>query len=222
MTSERKIQANRCNAQLSTGPRTVAGKLRSRRNAFRHGLAAQTVINVIENAEDYQTLESSLLADYEPRSAFESELVVRLASLLWRMRRATMIETGLLQIQSDVWREPRNSRRPAIPSEMLQKAPYLIEGAERRVRTAAQMPNGGDRVCPNANASRTDQSPTISADSSKAQADIAGAFFRAANLNNEVFERIGRYETILWRKITNTLFLLETIRREANPALLNS
>jgi hypothetical protein len=41
MASERQIAANRANAQKSTGPKTVAGRLKSSRNAFRHGLSAQ-------------------------------------------------------------------------------------------------------------------------------------------------------------------------------------
>ena len=40
MTSEKKIAANRRNAQKSTGPRSSAGKRRTRRNAYRHGLTA--------------------------------------------------------------------------------------------------------------------------------------------------------------------------------------
>src|SRR5262245_46658738 len=40
-TSAKKIAANRRNAQLSTGPRTQAGKDRVRWNALRHGLTAK-------------------------------------------------------------------------------------------------------------------------------------------------------------------------------------
>ena len=39
MTSDRKIKANRVNAQISTGPRTNHGRARSAKNAFRHGLS---------------------------------------------------------------------------------------------------------------------------------------------------------------------------------------
>lgn len=39
MATEKQIAANRANAKRSTGPRTVAGKLRSSRNALRHGLS---------------------------------------------------------------------------------------------------------------------------------------------------------------------------------------
>jgi hypothetical protein len=42
MTSNRKIEANRCNSRKSCGPRSAAGKASASRNALRHGLAALT------------------------------------------------------------------------------------------------------------------------------------------------------------------------------------
>src|SRR5215471_15939765 len=100
MTSFRQIEANRRNAQLSTGPLTEEGKKRSRQNALRHGLTAETVIDALEDAEDYATFEMAVTGDYDPQSAVERELVLRLASLLWRLRRATAIESGLFKIQA--------------------------------------------------------------------------------------------------------------------------
>src|SRR6476661_5348708 len=100
MTSFQQIEANRRNAQLSTGPVTEEGKRRSRQNAVRHGLTAETVIDSLEDAEDYAAFEMSVTADYDPQSAVERELILRLASLLWRLRRATAIETGLFEIQA--------------------------------------------------------------------------------------------------------------------------
>lgn|SRR5258708_5078104 len=41
MTSTRKIESNKSNASRSTGPRTPGGKIRSRNNAYRHGLATR-------------------------------------------------------------------------------------------------------------------------------------------------------------------------------------
>jgi hypothetical protein len=100
MTSFRQIEANRRNAQLSTGPVTEEGKTRSRQNAVRHGLTAETVIDALEDAEDYAAFEMAITADYDAQSAVERELVLRLASLLWRLRRATAIESGLFKIQA--------------------------------------------------------------------------------------------------------------------------
>src|SRR5256885_3306516 len=41
----------------------------------------------------YKAFEAAVIADYDAQSAVERELVLRLASLLWRIRRATTIET---------------------------------------------------------------------------------------------------------------------------------
>src|ERR1700751_2651829 len=100
MSSFRQIEANRRNARLSTGPITEEGKRRSRQNAVRHGLTAETVIDALEDAEDYAAFQMAVTADYDAQSAVERELVLRLASLLWRLRRATAIETGLFKLQA--------------------------------------------------------------------------------------------------------------------------
>ena len=111
MTSFRQIEANRRNACKSTGPITEEGKQRSRCNAVRHGLTAETVIGALEDAEDYKAFEAAIIADYDAQSAVERELVLRLASLLWRLRRATTMETGLFEIQADHLREFRQAAK---------------------------------------------------------------------------------------------------------------
>src|SRR3954453_6140088 len=100
MTTFKQIEANRRNARHSTGPITGQGKSRSRRNAVRHGLTAETVICALEDTDDYKAFEAAVIADYDAQSAVERELVLRLASLLWRIRRATTMETGLFEIQA--------------------------------------------------------------------------------------------------------------------------
>src|SRR5215472_10140124 len=111
MSSFRQIDANRRNARLSPGPVTDEGKRRSRQNALRHGLTAETVIDALEDAEDYAAFETAVTADYDAHSAVERELVLRLASLLWRLRRATAIESGLFKIQARHLLQFRQQRR---------------------------------------------------------------------------------------------------------------
>ena len=117
MTSLKQIDANRLNALKSTGPRTLEGKQRSRKNAVRHGLTAETVITAIENVDDYQAFETTIVSDYQPRTAADRELASRLASVLWRLRRSTSIETGLFQIQGELMRNQNTGpqRRRNIP-----------------------------------------------------------------------------------------------------------
>src|SRR5215813_11055804 len=116
MTTSQQIEANRRNAQRSTGPRTESGKQSSRCNAVRHGLTAETVIGALEDAEDYKAFEAAIIADYDAQSAVERELVLRLASILWRLRRATTMESGLFEIQAESLRDYRQNFRVAPKS----------------------------------------------------------------------------------------------------------
>ena len=97
MSSLKQIEANRRNALKSTRPTTDEGKERSRRNAVRHGLTAETIIAGLEDADDYQAFETAVTSDYDAQTAVERELVLRLASVLWRLRRATGIESGIFE-----------------------------------------------------------------------------------------------------------------------------
>ena len=115
MTSFREIEANRRNALRSTGPKTEDGKRQSRSNSLRHGLIVETVIDRLEDSEDYAAFEAAVIADYDARTAVERELVLRLASLLWRQR-IISIETDLLKIQSEILRERREEVAPGFHS----------------------------------------------------------------------------------------------------------
>jgi len=151
MTSWQQFQANRLNALKSTGPRTEEGKRASRRNALRHGLTAETVIDGLEDSEDYRGFEAAIIADYDAETAVERELVLRLASLLWRLRRIIAIETDLFQIQAEILRERRNTvttahgERPDRPpdargrrSPQLQRRPLIAAGADPLLPAARQ------------------------------------------------------------------------------------
>ena len=96
MASDRQIQANRANAQRSTGPRSKAGRDRSRLNSRKHGLTAKTLVTVGEYADDFEELRAELLEQYAPQSAMEAELVERLAVTLWRLRRVPFFEAAIL------------------------------------------------------------------------------------------------------------------------------
>ena len=80
MTSLNQIEANRRNALNSTGPKTETEKRRSRCNAVRHGLTAETVIAILDEAKD--AFELSVTADFDVPTAVERELVLRFASLI--------------------------------------------------------------------------------------------------------------------------------------------
>ena len=119
MSSVRQIEANRRNALKSTGPTTLEGKQRSRCNAVRHGLTAETVVASVEDSEDYEAFEAGVVSDYDAQSVVERELVLRLASVLWRLRRATGIETTLFDAVAE---KPNLNAAKALANRFLHLA----------------------------------------------------------------------------------------------------
>ena len=142
MTSLRKIEANRRNALKSTGPITPEGKERSRCNAVRHGLTAETVIAVLESSADYQAFEAAVISDYNAETAVERELVLRLASVLWRLRRATAMETAIFDSATE---DARSLFEARLVSAFNFNAKASI--AEGFLQVAAQPTFALDRLC---------------------------------------------------------------------------
>jgi hypothetical protein len=186
MTSFRQIEVNRRNALRSTGPKTDEGKRQTRRNALRHGLTAETVIDGLEDGEDYRAFEAAVIAGYDARTAVERELVLRLASLLWRLRRIISIETDLFKIQSDIVRERRAVfRGPPVESKeesvlSMRSAPLVFDPQQEGG------PHGEDGVSP-------------SRASPMSVRDLTCCFLRLSNVDNGAFERLGRYNAGLWK-----------------------
>ena len=205
MTSFRQIDANRRNARKSTGPITDDGKQRSRRNAVRHGLTAETVIGALEDADDYKAFEAAITADYDAQSAVERELVLRLASLLWRLRRATTIETGLFEIQAGHLSDFRQARQAEADSREIIYAmfgrPDLVHSDNVRHRKEAETTQ---KLCPapNRNLSNT---PSIRRSTR--------CFLRLANLPSYPLDRLSRYEATLRHQAGHILIALDTLDR---------
>ena len=205
MTSFRQIDANRRNARKSTGPTTEDGKLRSRCNAVRHGLTAETVIGALEDAEDYKAFEAAIIADYDAQTAVERELVLRLASLLWRLRRATTTETGLFEIQAD---RLSGLRRPGpVRPSSREVVHALFKRADL----------GSFDSDSHGSADETEDEPSSMPKPFKTAvnptAELARCFLRLANLPNCALDRLSRYEVTLWRQAGQILFTLDVLGR---------
>ena len=92
MATEAQITANRINAQKSTGPRTAEGKAAVSQNAVTHGLLAAQAVVRGESVEEFTAHRDGVLADLRPVGALESILAERVASLMWRLRRAERLQ----------------------------------------------------------------------------------------------------------------------------------
>jgi hypothetical protein len=164
---------------------------------------------MVEDTEDYAVFEAAVIADYDARTAVERELVLRLASLLWRLRRSTAIETDLFRIQAEILRDRRDQ---AQSQDRPQPMPFrLIPAGDEPANDS----NDDDfwRAEPHAAGTppgSRDLTPSDLASRDLASRDLAYCFQRLANFDNGLFERLGRYETALWRQMVQTYSLLQS------------
>jgi hypothetical protein len=96
MSTELQIEANRKNAQKSTGPRTPEGKEASSQNATKHGLCANRNVIRTESQEEYDTFRDEMIADIAPAGAMELMLAERIVSLSWRLKRAEHFQNSAM------------------------------------------------------------------------------------------------------------------------------
>ncbi len=97
-TSPIQIDSNRRNAQLSTGPKTEAGKKRASLNALRHGLTAQVVVLPGEDLQQYLAFAHAFVQDLQPEGILETQLAQTLADCQWRLNRFRALEASLFAL----------------------------------------------------------------------------------------------------------------------------
>jgi hypothetical protein len=188
------MQKKDTNARLAIEPRS------DRRyfigvDTVRHGLTAETVINALEDVQDYKAFEAAIIADYDAQSAVERELVLRLASLLWRLRRATTIEAGLFEIEAEHLGKERRGRQVSPESREVVRALF---GPRQSTGAAHRLPKSYG------------EQPEFPVDRT---AELTQCYLGLANLPNFALDRLNRYEATLWRQARQVLFTLDALDR---------
>ncbi len=101
MATEKQIEANRQNAQKSTGPKTEQGKENTGANALKHGLFSTSPVitnpRFNESQEEYDLLKESLTQELKPSSTLQTHLVQKIVDSLWRYRRLINSEKSSIQ-----------------------------------------------------------------------------------------------------------------------------
>jgi hypothetical protein len=179
---------------------------RSRRRAWRDGLADQTVVRNVEDVRSYRAFERALVGSVDPRSVIELALAHRLASLLWRLCRASAIETGLFEIQAEFCLDQGRTS----PADKVNRGRFITQANDHKI---APGPNGRDdpRAIDQQPLSTTSTRPPP-APRSKSRA-IAQCFLRLSDLDPTLLDRAGSYEERLWRQAAQTLWTLDAMRR---------
>jgi hypothetical protein len=107
MATQSQIDANRINAQKSTGPRTPEGKAKSRRNGLLHGLTAKTCMLDGEDPAELTNLVDKLSEEYHPQDIDEDFYVERMAKARCRYNRIMPLEAGIFNIRLSVDQAPK-------------------------------------------------------------------------------------------------------------------
>jgi hypothetical protein len=179
---------------------------RSRRRGWRDGLADQTVVKTFEDARSYRASERALIGSIDPGSVIELALVHRLASLLWRLRRAGAIETGLFEIQGELL-----LARPQASSRNQSRTLQTAIGANGHNKGPGSSGRDDPPASDQEPLSTTSKRPPLGPWSNSRA--IAECFLRLSNLDPTLLCRVGNYEARLWRQTAQTIWTLDAMRR---------
>ena len=103
--SQKRIEANRRNAQKSTGPRTVEGRAKSSTNSTSHGFSSLNMNPVApgcflhtEDESQFRGLLNEYVVTYNPQHPDELDLLTEAVFAKWRQQRIWLAEAGQIEI----------------------------------------------------------------------------------------------------------------------------
>lgn len=91
MSTERQNEANRANAQKSTGPKTEEGKAASSQNARRHGLSSATIFIPDDRAEEFKEMYTTCFDEIKPIGEIQMTYFEQLTHAVWNLNIARML-----------------------------------------------------------------------------------------------------------------------------------
>ena len=96
MTNQKQIDANRNNAQQSTGPKSEEGKAVVGMNAMKHGIFSKQIVIDGESQKEFQALKKEFYDQFHPSGLLESLLCDRALAAAWRLSRVAQMESMLI------------------------------------------------------------------------------------------------------------------------------
>jgi hypothetical protein len=188
--SEKQIEANRQNAQKSTGPKTESGKRKSAQNALKHGLFSNSPVieGLNENAEEYKELKIMMHAELRPKGLLQTHLVQKIVDSLWRYRR-------VINSEKSAYQKPSNPHNEKAFWAMLNDVRYEVLG---------NSPNSDpeDRAVYNEYVKNRKNKPTVEYPPIPSGDDSL---------------TFGRYESRLDRQLFRSIRILRSLQRLQSP-----
>ncbi len=144
--SSKKLEANRANAQLSTGPRTEDGKRRSSLNATRHSLTGKIHIATPEESAAFNKHCKAYHEALAPVGILESDLAQEIAEDRWRLKRARSLENSVFAHGHHAHADSMNSGHPQVDAALAEGKTWvehahnlqLLTLYENRIRRAIE------------------------------------------------------------------------------------
>ena len=202
VTSDKQINANRRNAQKSTGPKTPEGKSAVRLNARTHGLRSQEVLAPGEDEEALKELDENLRDELQPVGELENLLVDRIVGYYWRLRRLRQVEAGIFawehyeELIERAFRGVRKHNRNYVEEQFVEHVGSRKVDKEDREEISKSFKRISS-LCEMRDAET---------------ATLGRAFIRDADKTN-AFSKLSRYETTIVRNLYKGLY--EFRRRQA-------
>jgi hypothetical protein len=130
-----QLNANRENAQLSTGPCTAEGRKRSSLNAFRHGLTGQIVMHTPEDQEAFKKHCNGIREALAPVGALEADLAQAIAEDRWRLNRARALENSIFALGQGEHLLEDSGHHPEVDAAFAQGQTWIAHAHELHLLT---------------------------------------------------------------------------------------
>ncbi len=199
MATEAQVEANRANAQKSTGPRTPEGKETASQNALKHGLFARETVIRGEDEDEFEMFRLQLLQQLTPDSPLEEVLGERVVDLSWRLKRAAkdQSEAFAALYEKYVTEHPE----PQAPSGS-GTSPGVAGASARGAEGVPPSNRGPEALAPRGQACPEPcERDARDTDTAAAPPGMIGRMILEDFSHNGVLERLLRYE----RRIENSL-----------------
>jgi len=134
MATTAQTEANRLNAQKSTGPRSDEGKASSRFNAYKHGAYARSRVIPGEDEADLMRLEQQYVIEFSPEGVVEIRLVETLVRCGWEQNRIPVLEAAVIQALVAKQEKPDHALGAAVIEDA--SGPNVLQKFFRRSQAA--------------------------------------------------------------------------------------
>jgi hypothetical protein len=176
MPTAKQIAASRANGQKSHGPTTSAGKAKSRYNALKHGIHAESQIMFDETAEDLAELAAELHGQYNPADSTERFLVDTLVNNEWRIRRLRTVEADLWQTGVNTYLEKHPEFEQATSGDALATIGPTFERLQRIVNSCERAYHRALKTLTALQVARTYAATTPQPEENTASSESPGSF----------------------------------------------